>query len=195
MTWYRDSWRHALSARGIANRRYSYAFIMNSRKGNRSNPFDIKVINPKTGLPVDLKKSLQARGIKTTGGRDYRRVGDQFVPEGTPVLAPEGPTVMPFSSLTESELIPLPSSEFNIPMEGTMPTVPTSYGFGTASPTVEGGPPIEEVSTTLPGSQLAGAVIPELVEGKEVSKEGLVEVSGIGTTDAFEPSPLDSEMH
>jgi hypothetical protein len=225
MTWYRDSWRHALSARGIANRRYSFAYdpyalqhygygkypgitndiikmeplglrrIKNSTKGNFTSQFDPKYIN-KRGRVVDMKKSMQGMGFSTTGNkREYGKVGDQYIPKNSaPLFGPSGeviPISTGLSDFSEEDLTGIS----NVPMEGTMPTVPSSYGFGTASPTVEGGPPIKEVSTTLPGSQLAGAVIPELIEGKEVSKEGLVEVPGIGTTDAFEPSPLDEEMH
>jgi len=99
--WRNDSIRHSLAAKG-----YRTAFVMNSSKGNFSTEMDPKFVDPKTGKVKDLKKSLQARGFKTTGGREARRVGD------TPfVSAPSddfgfGPME---SSLSESDLVPVQS--------------------------------------------------------------------------------------
>jgi hypothetical protein len=195
--WYGEGYRHALSAKGISNRRFSYAFVNNSSKGNFTSPFSTKIINPKTGKPVDLLKSMQARGLRTTGGRDYRKVGNQYVPDVGPILAPNG-QIMP-STFSEEELTGIPSQVLTEIVSSAMPTALSSYGLEQQAQQVEGSIPFEEQSQV--GSAPLPSLIPErpkiteAVEGKDINKSGLIEIPEVGTTDVFEPSPMDMERH
>jgi hypothetical protein len=168
--------------------------IRNSKKGNRSNPWDPKFIDPKTGKIKDWKKSMQARGFKTTGGRDMRQVGDQPKPMGAPLLTPygevaEAPMAMNrpeydieaalnASEAAQSQIYSQP----NVPgiYADTMPTVSDS-GLEQQAQQVEGGPQVGSVPLSI-----------SRVETKP-KKESFVQVP-ITTDDSFEPPEMEADQ-
>lgn len=200
--WYGEHYRHSLSAKGISTRR-SFAVPMlvedagmysggnevkNYLKGRdkKENP---KFIDPETGEVKDLFKSLQARGIRTTGGREFKKVGAVSKPDMGPLFPGYG-RESPTPAFDLGSLGALPEQQqsldlLNYPMgtEDVMPTTSASYGLEQQAQRVEGGP-----------SALSLGSVPLISEEAKETPKGFVQVP-IVTADTFEPIPFDEERH
>jgi hypothetical protein len=192
--WRQEAIRHSLAAKGLTKR---YSFVANSLKGNRSKPWDPKFVDPKTGEVKDLKKSLQAKGFETTGGREYRKVGDTPDYVGGPVIA--ATQVTELQTLPQAELIP---SQLTNVSGDTMPTVSIpenpEMDLEQQAQQVEGGP-YDVGSAPLPilepgdmTQQLSSSELPEIDYGE--SREGLLIVPEVATPGVPpEPTTMESD--
>jgi len=200
--WYGEQYRHSLSAKGISTRRsfapvlgelgmiegYGGNEVKNYLKGRdrKENP---KFIDPETGEVKDLFKSLQARGIQTTGGREFKKVGAVPKPDMGPLFPGYGEVrpAVDMSSLGSLGALPdqqqsLQALTYPIEIQDAVPTA-SIYGLEQQAQQVEGGP-----------SALPLGSVPLSFQRSVETPEGFVTVPMV-TSDAFEPIPFDLERH
>ena len=154
-----------------------YKEIHNTQKGNRIRPGDRLVPSADGKRLVSERHQKSAFGEDQGRKRDLEKKGDVIVP----IIQAGGESII---SPSFEERFPT-DTDFNIPMESTVPTVQFPLDR-TASPTVEGGPPSNSGVPPLLSP-------PPIVSLNSVSEEFTTPRSNVATDESFEPISLDAE--